>query len=323
MALSAPERRLWRVSMSTYAYLGPPGTFTEAALRTVPGTSEATLAPRSSVPAALEDVRAGAAAAALVPIENSVEGAVPVTLDELASGHLVIVREVLLPVSFALLMRPGGELESCKRVATHPHAAAQTRKWLARTLPDAELMHTSSTAAAAAALTEPNSPYDAAIAPLVAAERYQLRVVADKIEDNPDALTRFVLVARPTDQGGPTGADKTSVVAFIRDDHPGALLEILDEFAVRGVNLTWIQSRPTGFGLGRYCFSIDCEGHLAEARVAEALMGLRRVCADVRFLGSYPRADGVPATLRSGTTDADFAQAANWLADLRNARPTD
>jgi prephenate dehydratase len=107
-------------------------------------------------------------------------------------------------------------------------------------------------------------------------------------------------------------------VAFIADDHPGALLELLTEFAVRGVNLTRIESRPTGGGLGRYCFSVDCEGHIADARVGEALTALRRVCADVRFLGSYPRADGEPSTVRPGTADADFRDAAAWLSRLRD-----
>jgi prephenate dehydratase len=129
-----------------------------------------------------------------------------------------------------------------------------------------------------------------------------------------------VLVSRPTPPPAPTGTDRTSLVAFIRDDHPGALIEILEEFAVRGVNLTRLESRPTGDGMGRYCFSIDCEGHVADARVGEALMGLRRVCADVRFLGSYARADGVAPTLRVGTSDKDFEDAEEWLRDLRTGR---
>jgi prephenate dehydratase len=110
-------------------------------------------------------------------------------------------------------------------------------------------------------------------------------------------------------------------VAFIADDHPGALLELLTEFAVRGVNLTRIESRPTGAGLGRYCFSIDCEGHVADARVGEALSALRRICADVRFLGSYPRAGTtVPAPTRRGVSDGEFRDAAAWLAALREGR---
>jgi len=116
----------------------------------------------------------------------------------------------------------------------------------------------------------------------------------------------------------PSGADRTTLVAFIGDDHPGALLEVLTELAVRGVNLTRIESRPTGRGLGSYCFSMDCEGHVADARVGEALSALRRVCADVRFLGSYPRADGATPHVRPGTGDADFRDAAAWLDRLRS-----
>jgi prephenate dehydratase len=131
-------------------------------------------------------------------------------------------------------------------------------------------------------------------------------------------VTRFVLVTKPAPPPPPTGADRTSLVAFIRDDHPGALLEILEQFAARGVNLTRIESRPTGNGMGRYCFAVDCEGHVADARVGEALMGLRRVCADVRFLGSYPRADGIAVSPTRGTANEDFANAQAWLARLRD-----
>jgi prephenate dehydratase len=137
------------------------------------------------------------------------------------------------------------------------------------------------------------------------------------VNDVSDAVTRFVVVGRPGPVPASTGADRTSLVAFLREDHPGALMELLTEFAVRGINLTRIESRPTGDGLGKYCFSIDCEGHLDDARVGETLMGLRRVCADVRFLGSYPRRDGGRTQVRTGTSDAEFAQAAAWLGRLR------
>jgi prephenate dehydratase len=130
-------------------------------------------------------------------------------------------------------------------------------------------------------------------------------------------MTRFVLVSRPGPVPEPSGADKTSVVVFQQDDHPGGLLELLEQFATRGINLTRIESRPTGDALGRYCFSIDCEGHICDARVGEALMGLHRTCTQVRFLGSYPRADGAPVRVLPGTTDASFAEAGSWLAALR------
>jgi prephenate dehydratase len=127
------------------------------------------------------------------------------------------------------------------------------------------------------------------------------------------------VAGRPARLPAPTGADRTSLAAFLANDHAGALTEILTEFVVRGVNLTTIQSRPTGDGLGRYYFFIDCEGHVADARVGEALMGLRRLCADVRFLGSYPRCDGGQTQVPRGTSDAEFAAAAAWLTRLRSA----
>ena len=167
-------------------------------------------------------------------------------------------------------------------------------------------------------LTRPDAAWDAAISAPLAAEHYRLAVLAEEIGDNAEAITRFVLVSRPGIPAPPTGRDKTSLVAFMRDDHPGALLEILDQLTMRGVNLTRIESRPTGAALGNYCFSIDCEGHVEDARVGEALMGLRRICADVRFLGSYERHDGVEPTVRPGTSDREFNDAAAWLARLRN-----
>jgi prephenate dehydratase len=273
------------------------------------------------VPSALDGVRRGEVDGAMVPIENSVEGAVTSTLDELAGGEpLMVTREVHLPVAFALLGRPGTSLASVFGVGTHPHALAQCRRWLALNLPGAELVATSSTAAAAAAVAAGEASYDAALVAPVAVEHYPLEVLAQGIADNPGAVTRFVLVSRPAPPPVPTGGDKTSLVAYIHDDHPGALLEILTEFAVRGVNLTRIESRPTGDRLGDYHFSIDCEGHVDDARVGEALMGLRRVCADVRFLGSYPRADKVAPTVRRGTSDDEFRDAQAWLARIREGR---
>lgn len=309
------------VPPARYAYLGPEGTFTEAALRTLPAAAKAELQPFATVPGALDAVRAGEADGAVVPMENSVEGAVPITLDELALGDpLVITREMTVPVQFAMLGRPGTDGFAVRTVITHPHAAAQCRRWLALHLPEAEVVQAPSTARAAAMVAEPGSPYDAAIAAPIASERYRLSVLAHGIGDNPDAVTRFVLVSRPGPPSPPTGADKTTVVAFISDDHPGALLEVLEQFAARGVNLTRIESRPTGVGLGRYCFWFDAEGHVADQRVGEVLMGLRRTCADVRFLGSYPRVDKVSPQLRDGTTDADFRNAGVWLSRLREGR---
>jgi prephenate dehydratase len=302
------------VPPARYAFLGPEGTFTETALRSVPAAARAELRPEATIGSALDAVRAHDADGAVVPIENSVEGAVNVTLDELAKGEpLVITREMTLPVRFALLGRAGTDRFAVKNVVTHPHAAAQCRNWLAAHLPQANVVHATSTAHAAQQVADSASIFDAAISAPLAADRYRLAVLAHGIGDNPDAMTRFILVSRPGPPPMRTGADKTSFVAFIRDDHPGALLEILDELAVRGVNLTRIESRPTGSALGRYCFFIDAEGHIADSRVGEALKGLRRRCQDVRFLGSYPREDMQPSPVQPGTSDQDFADADAWL----------
>lgn len=301
------------------AYLGPRGSFAEAATRAYLGDAvdEVMMIASGSVQAALEAVRDGSAQRALVPMENSVEGSVSVTLDELANGkRLVIVDEVVIPVKFSLMARPGMKLSDVRRVATHPHAQAQVRGWLEKNLPDAAVIPSMSTAAAAAALLEDPAPFDAAIGQKLAAELYGLEVLADDIGDTSDATTRFVVVQLPGDIPAATGADKTTLSLFIHQDQPGALLAILNEFAVRGVNLTRIESRPTRKQLGDYYFSVDVEGHVADARVAEALMGLHRVCLDVRFLGSYPRHDGKVAVLRAGVTDADFAEAHAWLRKL-------
>ncbi|HEV7653980.1 MAG TPA: prephenate dehydratase [Mycobacteriales bacterium] len=302
--------------MTRYAYLGPEGTFAEAALRTIPEVAQGTTLPQRTVPAAIQAVRAGVADAAVVPIENSIEGSVASTLDELGTGEpLQIAREILLPVTFSLLVRAGTEADAVKTVATHPHAEAQTRRWLRDHLPAAEVVFTGSTAGAAMAVGQ--GEYDAAVAAPIAGVRAGLEPLAEDIADNPGAVTRFVLLTRPGRPPVPTGLDKTSLVAFIRDDHTGALLEVLTEFAVRGVNLTRIESRPTGEQLGRYCFSIDCEGHVADARVGDALAALHRICADVRFLGSYPRSGpGQNMPMPPGRDDAAFADAAAWLKKL-------
>jgi prephenate dehydratase len=307
------------MSASSYTYLGPAGTFTEAALRTLPESATRELVPMVSVPAALDAVRCGDAAAALVPIENSVEGGVTTTLDELASGEpLMIYREVLLPIAFALLVRPGTKLSEVRTVTGHPVAQPQVRKWLAAQLPDAVWESSASNADGARLVQE--GRYDGAFAGEFAAATYGLEPLVTEIHDAQNAATRFVLVGRPARPAAPTGADKTSVVLWLSADHPGALQELLQEYAVRGVNMMRIESRPTGEGIGRYCFSVDAEGHITDRRVGEVLMGLKRVCREVRFLGSYPRADRVTATVRPETTDAAFTEASDWLARCLDGR---
>jgi prephenate dehydratase len=306
------------VPPTRFTYLGPAATFAEQALRTVPAAARGELVPSATVAEAIAAVRAGDADAAFVPLENSVEGAVGATLDELAAGEpLVITREVLLAPVFGLYARPGTDLSAVRTVASHPHGEAQCRRWLRENVPQATFVAARSTADAAAGVA--SDSYDAAVCAPVAGERYRLAELGKDIADNHGAVTRFVLLSRPAASPPPTGDDVTSLVAFIAHDRTGALLEVLTEFAVRGINLTRIESRPTKEQLGRYCFFLDCTGHIEDARIGEALMGLRRICADLRFLGSYPRAGGPqdPPTAPAGTSDQDFADAAAWLARVR------
>ncbi|GGK09137.1 prephenate dehydratase [Pilimelia anulata] len=314
------------VPPTRFVFLGPEGTFAEQALRSLPAAERGTRTPVPSVPEALDAVRAGDADAALVPLENSVGGAVGVTLDELAVGDpLMIIREVVLPVNFVLATRADGPAAAAalRTVAAHPQAAAQCRRWLRAYAPDAEVAEALSNAAAAAAAAA--GEVDAAICAPVGLRRYRLRALAERIADRPDALTRFALVGRPAAPSPPSGDDITTMAVFLDRDRVGGLAAVLTELAVRGVNLTRIESRPTGESLGSYVFFIDCVGHLAHARLGEALMGLRRVCSDVRFLGSYPRhrLTAAPPSPRppAGQADEDFADAAAWLGRVRAGRP--
>lgn len=302
--------------MPRIAYLGPEGTFTEAALLkmtaagVVPSAGELQPEPAESTPAALEAVRSGAAEFACVPIENSIEGSVLPTLDSLAGGPpLQIYAELTLEVSFSIVVRPGVVPEQVHSVAAFPVAAAQVRRWLAAHLPGAAVVPANSNAAAALDVVAGRA--DAGVSTALAAQRYGLSVLAGDVVDEPNARTRFVLVGRPGPPPGRTGADRTSVVLRI-DSAPGALVSAMNEFGIRDIDLTRIESRPTRTGLGTYVFFLDCVGHIDDSAVAEALKALYRRCADVRYLGSWPTgaaAGAVPPQL----DDAD-----RWLTRLRN-----
>ncbi len=269
----------------TFAYLGPVGTFTEAALQKITCDSDKKV-PYANVTAALDAVRKGEADYALVPIENSVEGVVARTLDELASGDpLTISGEVTLPVTFAFMTKAGAT--TIKRIGTHPHAESQCREYIAKNYPHAEVVPTASTSAAAEAVSK--GELDAAIASSSAAAHFGLEIREENIGDNSGAVTRFICAQKPGWIPEPTGHDRTSMAVFIDIDHAGALLEILQVFAKYDVNLTFIQSRPTGRELGHYHFIIDVEGHINDLPVGKSVEELREICDDIRFLGSYPR----------------------------------
>lgn len=300
-----------------YAYLGPVGTFTEAALIELTKGQDVLRLPANTVQAALAQVRSGEVAGALVPIENSVEGSVSGTVDELSHGELLqIVDEIAIPVEFALLVRPGTKLTDIKKVATHPHAQAQCREWLAKNLPNAHVLPAMSTAAAAAELTD-DAPYEAAIASVTAAPHYGLVALAEGIGDKDAAWTRFVLVKKPGHLNAATGNDKTTLALFIKADRPGALLEILTEFAANNVNLSRLESRPTKKQLGDYFFSIDAQGHIEDENVGNALKALHKTCSDVKFLGSYPRHAEHIAVVDATISNRSEVDPDVWLENLR------
>lgn len=308
-----------------YSYLGPSGTFTEMALQQLIGDEPAVLLPQADVVSALEAVRTGEADRAVVAIESTVQGGVTATLDALAVGDpLVLLREALIPVAFTLAAAGPVDLSAIRRVAAHPHAWVQCSRWLRSNIPGVLHVPATSNTAPAALLATGVDPatvgFDAALVPPPAVARYGLTAIADAVADNPDAVTRFVMVGHVGDVPPPTGADKTTLVVHLPDNESGALLTMLEQFSTRSINLSRIESRPIGDALGRYSFSIDAEGHIAEERMGEALMGLHRVCPHVRFLGSYPRADDVAQQVRPGTTDREYREAKAWLAQVRNGQ---
>ncbi|AWB85350.1 prephenate dehydratase [Mycetocola zhujimingii] len=315
--------------LRTYSYLGPRGTFTEAALAQVPEAVGQSWRSVNNVGEALGDVIAGRSDGAVIAIENSIEGGVSVAQDALATmPGLRIVGEYLVSVNFVLVARRGTRLEDVKVVNAHPVAYAQCHQWMDATLPDHGHIPATSNVAAASALFETELA-DAAIAPPGIVDSYDVDVLAEAIGDNPNAVTRFLHVSRTTRIPEPTGADKTSLVAELPVDRAGALLELLQQFSTRGVNMSLIESRPIGDELGRYRFIIDADGHISDERVADALLGVRRFSPGVMFLGSYPRADKSPIVFDEKYSDDVFADARDWLrgllageSDVSSAQPS-
>ncbi len=303
--------------MASIAYLGPEGTFTEAALLQmieagmVPQHSPAAVTPMpvDSTPAAIEAVRDGVAEYACVPIENSIDGSVMPTLDSLAIGTpLQVFAELTLDVAFSIVVRPGRAAADVRTVAAFPVAAAQVRRWLAAHLPAAELRPANSNADAAQQVAD--GRVDAAVSSLLAATYRGLSTLADGVVDEANARTRFVLVGPPGPPQARTGADRTSVVLRI-DNVPSALVTALAEFGIRDIDLTRIESRPTRTELGTYVFFLDCVGHIDDDAVAEALKALHRRCTDVRYLGSWP------THVIAGAPPPQLDEASRWLTRLR------
>ncbi len=305
-------------AVSRIAYLGPQGTFTESAARLLTGSDEpGALQPYGDISDVLRAVDEGAVEVGVVPIENTLEGSVTATLDALAfDTDLLIQGELELPISLVAAARPGVDLASVTEVVSHPVALAGSRRWLTNTLPDADRTPAASTARAA----ETVAASDAAAVAIVnqlAAEHYGLEVVARDISDRQGNTTRFIVVGRGVP--APTGWDKTSIVVFIEANRPGALLQLLEIFAERELNLTKIESRPTKAELGEYCFFLDIEGHLTGERVGDALAAVKRTHRDIKVLGSYRRS-GARSTAeadRIREDDASYRLADAWLASWR------
>jgi prephenate dehydratase len=308
--------------MPSYSYLGPAGTFTWLALTQVPEAEGADWRSVNNVGEALDDVISGRSVAAMIAIENSVEGGVSATQDALANiPGLRIVGEYLVPVNFSLVARRGTKLADVHVIAAHPVAYAQCHLWLDRELPDHEHLPATSNVSAPAGLLEEGSVTDAAVAPPGIESQLDVEVLAHGIGDNPNAVTRFVLVSSSLAIPERTGADKTSVIVELPSDAPGALMEMLEQFATRGVNLSLLESRPIGDALGRYRFVVDLDGHVHDERVADALLGLKRFSPSVMFLGSYPRADRQNVEVRSRYNDDVFVEARDWLRAILSSEP--
>ena len=291
------------------------GTFTEQAVLTQPDLAAMELVRFGTIVEVLRAVENGAVDFGFAAIENMIEGAVNATIDTLAfDADLLVQREVVMNVNLNLLVQPGVELDDIEHVRSMPVAYAQCRRYLADNLSKAAIEATNSTADAARELAESGRTDTAAIAPQRSAEVYGLEILVADIEDHPENQTRFVLVGR-TGITPPTGHDKTSIVIYQRADEPGSLVAILSEFAARNINCTKLESRPTRKGLGDYCFLIDCEGHIADQVVGDALRNIEMKHGRVKFLGSYPSAYGTDdeqESNRSGVAEAD-----SWLENLR------
>lgn len=271
----------------TTAFLGPRGTFSEdAALRRA--GSEDLLVAFASFPALVSAVETGLADEAVLPIENSIEGAVPTTLDLLIhETPLRIAAEIPLPVRHFLVAAPGAEFADIRVVMSHPQGLGQCRRFLERCLPGVEQVASLSTAGAVKEVVEAADPQRAAIGPLRATEIYHGHIIAHDIQDNHSNVTRFVVLAR--DDAAPTGDDKTSLCFTVKENVPGALHAIIREFATEQVQLTKVESRPTKGWLGEYVFLADFEGHRLDDRIARVLDRIAGHCGMLKVFGSYPR----------------------------------
>jgi chorismate mutase/prephenate dehydratase len=266
----------------TVGFLGPEGTFTEAATLKHFGHA-VTVSPLESIDAVFREVESGVAQFGVVPVENSTEGVVNHTLDMFIRSKLSICGEIQLRIHH-FLMAAQEDKSKIRRVCSHPQSLAQCRKWLDTNLVSAERESVGSNAEAARLAAK--DPATAAIAGEVAAELYGLKLLARNVEDEPDNTTRFLVIG--TQSVDRTGNDKTSIM-FSAKNRPGALFELLEAFKKRSVNMTRIESRPSRSGIWEYVFFIDVEGHVSDENVSVALADIDAHASFFKVLGSYPR----------------------------------
>ena len=274
LALEAPMK---------VAFFGPKATFTHLAAMQQFGLS-AELVPQKAIPAVFEDVGKGRAKYGVVPVENSTEGVISHTLDMFMESSLKITAEILLEVHHDLLSRTG-RMEDVRKVYSHPQPLAQCRDWLAENLPNIPVVDVASTAVAAQIVSEDYTA--AAIASELAASMYDLKIVRERIEDQVNNFTRFLVIGKKLTEM--SGDDKTSLMFSVKDE-VGILYRMLEPFAKRGINLSKIESRPLKKKAWEYIFFLDLMGHIADPVIAEAVQELKQCCQFVKVLGSYPRA---------------------------------
>jgi len=273
------------------AYLGPQGTFTEEALNkyisSIKSKDEIEKVPCATMQEVIKSVDRGEAVEGIVPIENSLEGSVNITLDFLTfESEAKIVREITIPIRHSLIGKENMAVSKIKKIISHPHATAQCKNFISTHLKGVEIIAANSTAEAIKMLQETDNSI-AAIGTEIAAKIYGLKIIEKDIEDNKENKTRFIFLGNNIQEK--TGKDKTSIVCFLEEDKPGSLFTILKEFAERNINLTRLESRPAKKELGDYVFLIDIDGHIHDKEIFDVLETLRKTVYLVKILGSYPR----------------------------------
>lgn len=295
------------------AFLGPVGTFCHEAALSQPDLASQELVAKKSITDVFESIDSGECSLGVVPLENTIEGSVSVTLDMLVfDSEAMIQREIDHDISLCLATYVGSNAADITSIISHPHALAQCRSYVDEKFPSATTHAVDSTAGAAHSVAQNKEVHVAAICPTEAARLYGLDIIDAHIQDRDFNQTRFVVIGKGIPAA--TGNDKTSIVSFQRANEPGSLLAILNEFAQSTIDFTKLESRPTKEGLGRYCFLMDFVGHISEERIADCLEKVRTQHADIKFLGSYPVA-GDPTGAGEVITKV-WKDTKNWLTDL-------